>query len=136
MQAGQLYPSIQQLPVLGNTYVDLYRRTRIDEAVYEALTKQYELAKVEEAKEIPTIKLLDAPELPEGKSWPPRTLIVILGTLAFAAFGAMIIAAELTLAGMEASDPRRPAVEWFITQMPRWFRSSVAFYPAPTEDRG
>ena len=90
LQAGQLYPSIQQLPVLGNTYLDLYRRTKINEAVYEALTKQYELAKVEEAKEIPTIKVLDAPEFPEGKSWPPRTLIIILGTLISSALAIMI----------------------------------------------
>lgn len=97
LQAGQLYPSIQQLPVIGNTYIDLYRKAKIDEVIYEALTKQYELAKVEEAKEIPTIKLLDAPELPEGKSWPPRMLIIVLGTLSSAALGITIIAAEESL---------------------------------------
>ena len=44
------YPSIRELPLLGYTYTDLYRRVKIQEAVYETLTKQYELAKVEEAK--------------------------------------------------------------------------------------
>ena len=69
---GELYPSLEQLPLLGNTYYDLARRAKIDEAVFEVLTKQYELAKVQEAKEIPSIKVLDEPVVPETKSWPPR----------------------------------------------------------------
>ena len=39
------YPSIRQLPILGVTYADLYRQTKVEEAVFEALTKQYEMAK-------------------------------------------------------------------------------------------
>lgn len=77
-----LYPSIRQLPILGVTYADLYRRTKIQEIVYESLTQQYELAKVQEAKETPTVKILDEPAVPERKSFPPRVLIVLLcGTL-------------------------------------------------------
>ncbi len=76
---NQLYPSVRQLPLLGETYADLYRRAQIDESLYELLTKQYELAKVEEAKEIPTVKVLDPPNFPEKKSFPPRLLIMILG---------------------------------------------------------
>ncbi|HTZ75386.1 MAG TPA: Wzz/FepE/Etk N-terminal domain-containing protein, partial [Candidatus Aquilonibacter sp.] len=44
-----LYPSIRQLPILGVNYADLYRRTKVQEAVFETLTQQYELAKVQEA---------------------------------------------------------------------------------------
>src|SRR5438094_5950578 len=85
-QADFLYPSIRKLPLLGVTYADLYRRTRVQEAVFESLTKEYELAKVQEVKEIPTVKLLDSPNIPERKSFPPRTLIAFLGmALAFAA---------------------------------------------------
>lgn len=54
------YPTLRQLPILGVPYADLFRRLKVEEAVYETLTKQYELAKVEEAKEIPTVKVLDA----------------------------------------------------------------------------
>jgi capsule polysaccharide export protein KpsE/RkpR len=39
-----LYPSIRKLPLLGVTYSDLYRQTKIQEAVYELLTQQYEMA--------------------------------------------------------------------------------------------
>jgi len=55
---------------------DLYRRTKIQEAVYEALTQQYELAKVQEVRETPSVKVLDAAAVPERKSFPPRRLVV------------------------------------------------------------
>jgi capsule polysaccharide export protein KpsE/RkpR len=84
-QQNSLYPSIRKLPLLGVTYADLYRRTRVQEAVFESLTKEYELAKVQEVKEIPTVKVLDSPNIPDKKSFPPRLLIMLLGTaLAFA----------------------------------------------------
>jgi len=75
-----LYPSIRKLPLLGVSWSDLYRRVKIQEIVFETLTQQYELARVEEAKEIPTVKVLDAPDVPEKKSFPPRLLIILLGT--------------------------------------------------------
>src|SRR5439155_1386233 len=80
-QQDSLYPSIRKLPLLGVTYADLYRRTRVQEAVFESLTKEYELAKVQEVKEIPTVKVLDSPNIPERKSFPPRLLIMFLGTV-------------------------------------------------------
>jgi len=80
-QQASLYPSIRKLPLLGVTYADLYRRTRVQEAVFETLTKEYELAKVQEVKEIPTVKVLDSPNIPDKKSFPPRMLIMFLGTV-------------------------------------------------------
>jgi capsule polysaccharide export protein KpsE/RkpR len=76
-----LYPSIRELPILGVTYADLYRRTKVEEKVYETLTAQYEMAKVEEARETPSVKVLDDGDVPERKSFPPRMLLVALGTV-------------------------------------------------------
>jgi uncharacterized protein involved in exopolysaccharide biosynthesis len=73
------YPAIRQLPILGVTYADLYRQTKIQETVYELLTQQYELAKVQEAKEVPSVKVLDAAVVPTKKSFPPRGLITVAG---------------------------------------------------------
>jgi len=77
--AADLYPSIRKLPLLGVTYADLFRRTKVQETVYEALTREYELSKVQEAKEIPTVKVLDSPDIPERKSYPPRLLFSMAG---------------------------------------------------------
>jgi uncharacterized protein involved in exopolysaccharide biosynthesis len=94
-QNQQLYPSIRQLPILGVPWADLYRRTRVEEVVFETLTKQYEIAKVEEAREVPSVKVLDIADVPEQKSFPPRILLALLGTmLVVAATCAWILARE------------------------------------------
>jgi uncharacterized protein involved in exopolysaccharide biosynthesis len=80
-QGDSLYPSIRKLPLLGVPYDDLYRKTKVQEAVFETLTQEYELAKVQEAKEIPSVKVLDPPNLPEKKSFPPRLLLMLMGTM-------------------------------------------------------
>lgn len=77
----QPYPSLRQLPLLGAKYTDLYRNVKIEEVIFEALSKQYEAAKLDEAGEIPAVKVLDPPDYPERKSFPPRTLIILLGTV-------------------------------------------------------
>ena len=79
LAADQMIPSIRKLPILGLTYYDLYRQVTTEEVVYELLSKQYEMARVQEAKEIPTVKVLDAPDLPEWKSAPHRAVLVLLG---------------------------------------------------------
>jgi uncharacterized protein involved in exopolysaccharide biosynthesis len=76
-----LYPSIRELPALGVGYADLFRNTKIQEVVFQTLTQQYELAKVQEAKETPSVKVLDPPDVPEKKSFPPRLLIIVLGAM-------------------------------------------------------
>jgi capsule polysaccharide export protein KpsE/RkpR len=76
--AGSSYPSLRELPLLGVTYADLYRRTKIEEAVYETLVQQYELAKVQEAKETPSVKVLDVARVPERKTSPHRLEIMML----------------------------------------------------------
>ncbi|HET8926154.1 MAG TPA: Wzz/FepE/Etk N-terminal domain-containing protein [Candidatus Acidoferrum sp.] len=102
---SSLYPAIRQLPLLGVTYADLYRQTKIQETVYELLTQQYELAKVEEAKEVPSVKVLDAAVVPTKKSFPPRQLFAEGGTLlAFFATCAWILA-KAKWNGIDSEDP-------------------------------
>jgi capsule polysaccharide export protein KpsE/RkpR len=102
-----LYPSIRKLPLLGVEYANLYRNTKIQEAVLEALTKEYEMAKVQEAKEIPTVKVLDAPNIPERKSFPPRTLITLMGTALGCCVGVMIVLGSATWKAIDVRDPRK-----------------------------
>jgi capsule polysaccharide export protein KpsE/RkpR len=102
-----LYPSIRKLPLLGVTYADLYRKTKVEEAVFETLTQEYELAKVQEAKEIPTVKVLDPPNLPDKKSFPPRTLIVLLGTMLAFSGGVTWVFGSALWEGTDPADPRK-----------------------------
>ena len=122
-----LYPSIRKLPLLGVRYADLYRRTKIQEAVLETLTKEYELAKVQEAKELPTVKVLDVANVPDKKSFPPRLSIILLGTvLAFA--GAITwVFGSTKWQQTDAKDPRKVfAQEVYSTvsaRVPRFSRN-------------
>jgi capsule polysaccharide export protein KpsE/RkpR len=114
--SDSLYPSIRKLPLLGVTYADLYRRTRVQEAVFETLTKEYEMAKVQEVKEIPAVKVLDYPNIPERKAFPPRTLILFLGmTMSFAA-ATIWVFGKTTWDRADSNDPRKQfAQEVFTT---------------------
>src|SRR5579864_9472401 len=106
-ESGELYPSIRKLPLLGVPYADLYRRSRVQEAVFESLTQEYELAKVAEAKEIPSVKVLDPPNVPEHKSFPPRLVIMVLGLFFSFAFAAVWIVGRSRWEEIEPQAPHK-----------------------------
>jgi tyrosine-protein kinase Etk/Wzc len=56
----------------------LSRDAKIKEMLFELLTREYEIAKIEEAKSLPTIQVLDTAIVPEKKSKPKRTQMVSL----------------------------------------------------------
>lgn len=103
----QMYPPIRKLPLLGVEWADLYRRMKIQETVYELLNQQYELARIQEAKEIPTVNVIDPANLPEKKSWPPRLTIIMLLTVFAVAVAALDVFASNWIASLEKNDPRR-----------------------------
>jgi len=102
---GDFGVSIAKLPALGVGYYDLYRRVKIQETVFEILTKQYELAKIEEAKELPTIKVLDEATVPETRSSPKRTIITLLGGTLAAMLATAFIMVSIRLRMMSVSHP-------------------------------
>jgi len=106
-QSDQLYPSIRKLPILGVRWLDLYRETKIQEVVYGMLTEEYESAKIQEAKEIPTVKVLDSPSWPERKSSPHRTLIVFIGMLLSLVGGTVWVFGTAAWQHMDPTDPRK-----------------------------
>ena len=110
-RANSLYPSIRKLPLLGVTYAELYRTNKIQETVFELLTQQCELAKVQEAKETPSVKVLDAAKLPEKKSFPPRLLIMFLGAVFSMMMGVAWVLAKASWDGVDPDHPAKLLVE-------------------------
>ncbi len=109
------FPSIRKLPLVGVRWANLYRESKIQEAVYEILTQEYEFAKVQEAKEIPTVNVLDPPLLPERKSFPPRILTTVLGTVfAFFLASSVIIG---TAAWKQNQSPEKQLASEIWTQI-------------------
>lgn len=104
---GMPYPTIRSLPLLGAKYADYYRRAKIQEAVFELLTEQYELAKVQEVKETPAVKVLDPARIPEKKSFPPRLVIMFLGTFLTFALSMVWVLGSARWKEVDPQDPRK-----------------------------
>ena len=73
--------------------------------MFETLTQQYELAKVQEAKEVPSVKVLDQADVPEKKVFPPRTLLVLTGTFLALAFGVLWVLLSDRWRKIDPQDP-------------------------------
>jgi len=54
------------------------RDLKIQETIFEFLTQQYEVAKIEEAKNTPTVQILDRAIPPVFRSRPHRKMIVLV----------------------------------------------------------
>jgi uncharacterized protein involved in exopolysaccharide biosynthesis len=76
--AGTPEVPVGKLPQAGLEYLRKYREVKYHESLYEALAKQYEAARLDEAKAAPLIQVIDNAVIPERKSWPPRLLIVLI----------------------------------------------------------
>jgi len=83
-ESGTLSIPLTETPGLGLELVRLTRSLKIQEAIYELLTQQYEQAKIQEKRDTPTIQILDYPKVPEKKSRPKRaTMALLAGMLCF-----------------------------------------------------
>jgi uncharacterized protein involved in exopolysaccharide biosynthesis len=69
-----------RVPEMGMEYLRKLRQLKYNETLYELLSKQYELAKLEEARDAVVIQVIDRAVPPERKSRPQRALIVLLTT--------------------------------------------------------
>ncbi len=125
----ELYPALRQLPRLAVPYANLYREVQVQETVYELLTRQYEMARIQEAKDVPVISVIDAPGIPEKKSFPPRTLIVLLAPIVAVIAAAFLLLLQFQWAQIPLHDSRKALVHEIGDSMPQrlswrhWTRS-------------
>jgi capsule polysaccharide export protein KpsE/RkpR len=139
-QPDSLGGMIQNLPKIGVTWAQLYRRVMID-TIYEALSKQLELAKVQEAKEIPTVNVLDPANLPERKAQPKRTLLVLIGMMIWFLCGASWFIVQDFWNGMEPHDERKLFIQGMAAPLvSRWRQrqlsgTTAGELPYPRDDK-
>jgi uncharacterized protein involved in exopolysaccharide biosynthesis len=123
---SNLYPPLRQLPRLGVPYADLSRRVRVQEAVYELLTQQYETSRIQEAKDIPAVNVIDPPGLPEKKYSPHRLWITLALTFFSFAFASSMILARHYWSTTAIDDPRKQ----FAGEVFSVLRRRLGFIPA------
>jgi uncharacterized protein involved in exopolysaccharide biosynthesis len=124
LDPNNIYPPIRKLPLLGVKWANLYLQNKIQEKVYELLTAQYEVSKIEEAKETPSVQVYDMADIPEKKSWPPRLLLMALGAIFSFCIGGAWILGGRAWREVDSHDPRKE----FIQRVARDVRfSSLSF---------
>jgi capsule polysaccharide export protein KpsE/RkpR len=120
--SDMIYPSIRTLPILGVRWAELYQQVKIQETVYQLLTQEYELAKIQEAKEIPTVKVMDEAALPERKSFPPRLGFMALGALLGCLTGALWVLGVVFWQAIEPDDPAKAFTLDVLSTVKKWFK--------------
>ena len=70
-----------KVPVLGEEYARLMREYKIQENLFDLLMKNYEMAKMNEAKNFSAIQIIQKARTPDKKSKPERTFIVLISTV-------------------------------------------------------
>lgn len=102
---GSSIPSVGSVPALGQQYVRLMREFKVQEALVELLTKQYEVVKLTEAKDVSSLQVLQKARVADKKVKPKRALVVLASTFAAAVFA--LLYAFLAEAGRQMSEADR-----------------------------
>ncbi|MEZ4600796.1 MAG: Wzz/FepE/Etk N-terminal domain-containing protein [Syntrophotaleaceae bacterium] len=86
-----IFIATSAVPELGIQYARVLRDFKVQETLLELLTQQYEVAKINEAKNTSTIQVLDDAIVPDKKTKPKRSLLVLAATFVVG-FGALLAA--------------------------------------------
>jgi tyrosine-protein kinase Etk/Wzc len=90
-QSGGGLPSAKKMPGVMLDYLRKSRELKERETLYESLTQQYERARLSSLDPGPQLEIVDRAVIPERKSGPPRTLIVVAGTLLGILLGILLV---------------------------------------------
>jgi tyrosine-protein kinase Etk/Wzc len=85
-QTSDFFLAAGKVPAAGLQYLRTTRDLRYHEALFEALAKQYEMARIDEAKAPPLLQVVDRAVPLDKRTWPPRTILVLLSGLFAAIF--------------------------------------------------
>ena len=107
---------VGRIPAASIDYVRARRELRLQETLLEAMLRQYEIAKLDEAKEGAPLQQVDVALKPEYKSKPSRALIILSGTgLALLLASAWVVFRRYA-AEARAADPESAAAWHRLTR--------------------
>ena len=98
-----------KVPEAGMEYIRRLRDVKYYETISELIAKQFEIAKLDEARQGSIIQVVDAAVTPDTRSFPKRTITVLLVTLVafFVACGWAIFAAGMQRVIKDPAERRR-----------------------------
>lgn len=89
-----------KLPQAGLEYVRRLREVKYNETLFEILARQFEMAKLDEAKEGAPVQVVDPALVPDRKSTPRRPIFLLVGLIA----GALVSCLCVVLRGAMEND--------------------------------
>jgi uncharacterized protein involved in exopolysaccharide biosynthesis len=101
------FPAFADVPQISQKLATLVREVKVQETIWELLNQQFYQAKIQEARDTPTVQVLDPAVPPERHSKPKRTLMVLIGTSVVFIFS--FLAAVIMF---YAKQSRRDTAEW------------------------
>jgi tyrosine-protein kinase Etk/Wzc len=102
---GTLAIPLAKVPGLALEYGRLLRDVKIQETLFGLLTEQYERAKIQEAKDTPTIQVLDVAKVPEKKSRPKRLIMLAIAGGLSVVFSMLYAAASEHIQALKKTKP-------------------------------
>jgi len=75
------FPAFDQVPQVALEFARRTRQVKIEQTVYEMLVKEYERSRIEEARDTPTVQILDPAQVPERRSRPRRKILLVIGAV-------------------------------------------------------
>lgn len=114
---AMLAPS--KIPAEALEYVRRLREVRYAETIFEVLSRQYEVARIDEGRDASLIQVLDVAVPPEIRSGPKRRIIVVLGAVL-----AMVLAMISAFISEALEKARADA-----RQSERWSQLKALFLP-------
>ena len=92
---GDTQVPASRIPEIAVEYTRRLRDVKYHETLFDLLSKQYEAARIDEAKSAPLIQVVDQATPPEKRSGPPRVLIILgAGIFGFLLGGLLSLASD------------------------------------------
>jgi uncharacterized protein involved in exopolysaccharide biosynthesis len=108
-----------RVPEAGLEYVRKLRDVKYNETLFEILARQFEIAKLDEAKEGSLIQVVDPAIPPDKKSFPKRSLIVIAAAIAGLIVGVGLALAQAGMGNLN-SNPETNAKLLYLKRILSW----------------
>lgn len=121
--SGSIDIPVGKLPAASVDYIRARREVKFQETLLESMLRQFEIAKLDEAKEGPVLQQVDIAQPPDRKSKPTRAIIVLATALLAYLGSSLFVIWRRYGALVRANDPSRTAAWQAIRQAWRWRRT-------------
>lgn len=101
---GEVLIALKDTPRLGIEYAYLYRDVKVQEALYQFVLQMAEQAKMNEANNVPTVRILEHAYFPKKRATPKRAVLCILIFFSGLALVCIYVVSKAWFAHMRESD--------------------------------